>query len=198
MGLNLQVSTAGDPHMTTTTAIIILVAVILVAIGVWLIYRQRRSRALRSQFGPEYDHAVSTYGTAAKAEDSLISRQKRLEKISIRPLPPAERDRYAEEWRHLQSRFVDDPPGSLTDADRLVADVMRARGYPLTDFERRAEDLSVDHPGVVRNYRAAHAIALQHERGQASTEQLRQALVYYRDLFDDLLEMELTGRKIHR
>jgi hypothetical protein len=184
-----------DKFMTTTAIVIIIAAVVIVAMLALLLFRQQRSQKLRSQFGPEYDHAVSTYGSSSKAEDALLSRQKRVERIPIHPLPPAERDRYAEEWHVIQTRFVDDPAGSVARADQLVSDVMRARGYPMTDFQRRAEDLSVDHPGVVRNYRAAHAIALQRERGEANTEDLRQAVVYYRDLFDELLETETTGRR---
>jgi hypothetical protein len=110
-----------------------------------------------------------------------------MDKIRIHQLAPEERDRFAAEWHNVQGRFVDDPPESIEEADRLVCDLMRARGYPMSDFDRRAADLSVDHPHVVRNYRAAHDIAMRREKGEASTEDLRKALVYYRDLFDELL-----------
>lgn len=179
----------------TTTAIISIVAIVVVAIGAWLFFREQRSRKLRARFGPEYEHALRTYGSSTKAEDALLSRQKRLEKLHIQPLPPADRDRYAEQWQQVQSKFVDDPAGSVARGDQLVSDVMNARGYPMADFERRAEDLSVDHPEVVRNYRAARTIALRRERGEATTEELRQALVYYRDLFDELLEVNLAGKR---
>ena len=181
--------------MTATAIVILVAAVVVIAIMALLLVQQRRSQNLRSRFGPEYDQAVHTYGSSSKAENALLSRQKRVEKIPIHSLSPAERDRYAEQWHEIQTRFVDDPSGSVSRADQLVNDVMRARGYPMTDFQRRAEDLSVDHPVVVRNYRSAHAIALRHQQGEATTEDLRQALVYYRDLFDELLETELTGRR---
>jgi hypothetical protein len=181
--------------MTTTALIMIIAAVVIVAMLAFLLFRQQRSIKLRNRFGPEYDHAMNTYGSSPKAEDALLARQKRMEKLPIRSLPPEERERYAVEWQALQSRFVDDPSGSIERADQLVCDVMAARGYPMSDFERRAEDLSVDHPQVVRNYRAAHAVALRRDRGEASTEDLRQALVYYRDLFDELLEVHVAGRR---
>jgi hypothetical protein len=125
--------------------------------------------------------------------NELTYRQRRMESIPIRTLSPQEGDRFTSQWRQLQSRFVDDPAGSTREADRLVSELMQARGYPMTDFEHRVADLSVEHPIVVRNYRGAHAIALRLDEGQASTEDLRQALVHYRDLFDDLLEVHPVG-----
>lgn len=185
--------------MTTTAIILITVAVIIiVAIAAWLFTRKQRSRKLRSRFGPEYDHAVVMYGNSAKAESELLSREERMRKIVIRPLPPEERDRYMQQWHEVESRFVDDPAGSTARADQLVIDVMSARGYPMADFEKRAQDLSVDHPDVVRNYRAAHATALKRDRGEATTEDLRQAVVHYRNLFDDLLEAQVAGRRNKR
>ena len=181
--------------MTTTTEIVIIAAVVVVAIAAWVLFRQQRSKKLRSHFGPEYDHAVSTYGSSSKAEDALLSRQKRIDNLHIHPLDPADRDRYADQWHDVQARFVDDPSDSVEHADQLVSDVMHARGYPMADFDRRAEDLSVEHPAVVRNYRAAHAIALRRQHGEASTEELRQAVVYYRDLFDELLEAHMPETK---
>lgn len=181
--------------MTTTGLVIIIVAVVVAAIAALLLFRKQRSKKLRSRFGPEYEHAVQMYGSSPKAEDALMARQKRMEKLHIHSLPPAERDRFASEWHELQARFVDDPSGSIEGADKLVCAVMQARGYVMSDFEGRAEDLSVDHADVVRNYRAAHEIALRRDRGEASTEDLRQAMVYYRDLFDELLEAQVTGKK---
>jgi hypothetical protein len=177
--------------MTTsgiTVLIVVVVVLAVVAVLLWYLARERRSKRLRSRFGPEYDDTVRETGSRPAAEQDLARREKRVEKIHVHSLSRDERDRFAQEWHDVQARFVDDPPGSIDDADRLVCDVMRSRGYPMSDFDHRAEDLSVDHPYVVRNYRAAHDIALRHEKGQASTEDLRQALVYYRDLFDDLLE----------
>ena len=181
--------------MTTTATVIIIAAVVVVAIAAFVYLRQQRSRNLRAHFGPEYEHAVREYGSSSKAEDMLVARQKRIEKLTIRTLPPEEQERFTHRWLEVQSQFVDDPSLSVAQADQLVSDVMRTRGYPMEDFDRRAEDLSVDHPAVVRNYRAAHAIALRRERGEASTEDLRQALVHYRELFDDLLEAHVAGRR---
>ena len=184
--------------MTTTGIVLIIIAVLAVAVLAWYLMRERRTKELRSRFGPEYDHALREFGDRPKAEDALAARQKRREKLNIHPLSNDERDRFADNWHELQARFVDDPSGSIQDADRLVCDVMRARGYPMSEFEHRAEDLSVDHPHVVRNYRAAHQIAMRREQGQANTEDLRQGLVYYRDLFDELLDAHVAGHREQR
>jgi hypothetical protein len=176
--------------MSTLAIIVIAVVVILAAIVVWLLTARRRSMHLRSRFGPEYQRTVSEYGDRTKAERDLERREKRVGKLQIRPLPPATRDRFAEAWRQDQARFVDDPKGAVVDADRLIADLMRERGYPVADFEQRVDDISVDHPHLVENYRAARQIALRQERGEATTEDLRQALVHYRALFDELLEAQ--------
>jgi hypothetical protein len=185
--------------MTTTTALIIVAAAIVVGILAWYFYREQRSRRLRSQFGPEYEHAVRRFGGRPQAEEALAARQKRVEKIHVHSLSVHEKDRFADQWHEVQSHFVDDPAGSIRAADLLVNDVMTARGYPMAEFEHRADDISVDHPQVVRNYRAAHTIALRREKGQAGTEDLRHALVYYRDLFDELLEAHPAGsREVRR
>jgi hypothetical protein len=180
-------------------AVIVVVIIIAAAAVAWYFFQQQRTRRLRAQFGPEYDRAVSLSGSRRQAEQDLLERQRRMEKIPIRPLSPQESDRFATQWRAIQTRFVDDPPGSTREADGLVSELMQARGYPITDFEHRVADLSVEHPAVVRNYRAAHTTALGLDEGKASTEDLRQALVYYRDLFDDLLEVQPVGpRGVHR
>lgn len=184
--------------MTATGIVLIIIAVAVIAVLGWFLARERRSKLLRSRFGPEYEYALREHGDRHKAEDALAARQRRMEKIHVRPLSHEEHDRFASEWHDVQARFVDDPPGSIQEADRLVCDVMRARGYPMSEFDHRAEDLSVDHPHVVRNYRAAHEIALRQDRGDASTEDLRQALVYYRDLFDELLEAGVAGHREYR
>ena len=185
--------------MTTTTVILIVVAIILVALVAWYVLLQSRSKRLRSRFGPEYDHALHEYGNQSKAEAALLARQRRIERIHIRPLSEEERSRLASEWNAVQARFVDDPPGAIQDADRLVNNAMTLRGYPMAEFENRAEDLSVDHPHVVRNYRAAHDIAVRRDEEGATTEDLRQAMVYYRDLFDELLEAHVAaGRRGER
>jgi len=174
--------------MDTSTAIILAIVVIVLVGAVAWIMMQRRTQELRKRFGPEYDRVISERGDARQAESELAARQKRVERLDIHPLELAERERFIEAWRATQSRFVDAPAEAIKDADRLVSEVMRARGYPVGDFEQRAADISVDHPIVLENYRAAREIALANERGEAGTEDLRQAIVHYRALFEDLLE----------
>jgi hypothetical protein len=175
--------------MSSTQMLVLLVVVAVIVVGavMLLAMRKRRSQMLRQRFGPEYDRVVKKEGDVQKAERVLDFRQKHREKLSIRPLTSADRDSFTVQWREAQSRFVDDPKGAVTLADGLVIDAMQARGYPVNDFEQQAEVLSVDHPVVVENYRAAHEIALRHGRGQASTEDLRKAMVHYRALFEELL-----------
>lgn len=175
-------------------AIVILVALLAVA---WLLTRQRQSRHLQDRFGPEYRRAVATHGGRTKAEAELKAREQRVERLKITTLEPADAARFGEEWRSLQSRFVDDPKRVVAAADLLVRELMVKRGYPMADFERRAADLSVDYPAVVENYRAAQAVATLNERGDANTEQLRKAVVYYRDLFDELLEVRSRAAQSH-
>ena len=182
-----------DFHMSTTSLIILIGVILIAAIAVWGFLMQRRSTRLRSRFGPEYESAIHEYGDRSRAERALERRAERTENYHIRSLSKEEQQRFNEDWRRAQARFVDDPPLAIHDADQLVCEVMKLRGYPMADFDRRAEDLSVDHPGVVRTYRAAHAIALTEREGRATTEDLRRAMVYYRDLFDELLETHPTG-----
>lgn len=167
---------------------VLLVALILV--GAWLVVRKRQSSRLEKRFGPEYHRAVDEHGSRSKAEADLLARKRRVEKLRIMPLAPEQAARFAQEWRLLQTRFVDNPKGVLADADRLVSDLMRQRGYPMGDFDSRAADISVDHPAVVHHYRSARDIALRDHRGEADTEALRQAVVHYRALFSELLEVE--------
>jgi predicted nucleic acid-binding protein len=150
--------------------------------------RKRRTAGLQERFGPEYERAVAERGRRREAEQELAERERKREQLDIVPLSPESRKRYGDSWRKVQARFVDDPAGTVGDADRLVTDVMRERGYPIDDFDQRAADISVDHPDVVENYRAAHGIYVTHERGDADTEDLRQAFVHYRALFEELLE----------
>ena len=173
-------------------AVIVIVIAIAIAV-VWYVRKQERTKKLRAQFGPEYDHAVVTLGNRTKAEAELLSRRERMEKIRIRALSEENRDYFATKWHQTQSLFVDDPPGSIREADRLVCELMRVRGYPVSDFENRAADLSVDHPLVVRSYRAAHNIAQRLDQGNADTEDLRRGFVHYRELFDELLEVRPVG-----
>jgi hypothetical protein len=167
--------------------LVVAAVVVLAAIG-WMVWQRRRSDALRMQYGPEYDRAIRQLGDKRRAESELVKRQERVEQFDIRPLSATQRADYMDRWRAVQSKFVDDPKGAVTDADGLVTDVLNARGYPVSDFDQRAADLSVHHPRVVENYRAARDIAQRHRRGEATTEDLRQAMVFYRALFQDLLE----------
>ena len=170
------------------TTLWVLIALILIGTVVWFAFARRRSQQLRQRFGPEYDRTIRTEGNVRKAEAALEARAKRVDALHIRPLSPTDATRFDAAWRTVQARFVDDPRGAVTEADRLVGEVMSARGYPVGDFEQRVADISVDHPDVVMNYRAARDIAVVHAQGKASTEDLRQAMVHYRALFRDLLE----------
>jgi FtsZ-interacting cell division protein ZipA len=167
---------------------VIVVAVAILLVAVFLITRRRRSEHLKHQFGPEYDRTLKMHGDPHKAEAVLLDREKRVEKFSLRPLPSADRERYAEQWATVQRQFVDNPSTAVTQADKLVTTVMAARGYPTADFEQRAADISVHYPSLVQNYRSAREVTLRHSRGESSTEDLRQAMVYFRSLFDELLE----------
>lgn len=170
-------------------ALIAAVVIVLVALGVWYYVRRTSSKRLRDQFGPEYDHAVRKLHSEELAEAELKERKNRVSKYKIVSLPRAESARYQEIWNTVQSRFVDQPDTAVADADRLVAEVMEKRGYPVIHFEQSAADLSVDHPDVVENYRAAHRIAERGHSGRVDTEELREALVFYRVLFQELLEI---------
>ncbi len=179
--------------------IVIAVAVIVViAVVAWAIASRKRSERLRSRFGPEYDRTMTEADSRRRAESELEARRKRREELDIRPLTPASRQRYADEWRTVQARFVDDPGGAVGQADALVIQVMAERGYPMEDFGQRAADISVDHPRVVEDYRAAHGISMANDHGRASTEDLRQAIVHYRSLFEDLLEEDQGDRRVAR
>jgi len=175
--------------MTQSTMIVLIVAaVVVLAVVGWMVWQRKRSDALRSQYGPEYERTVRQMGDTRRAESELMKRQERVEKLDIRPLSASQRMDYEDRWHAIQTRFVDDPKGAVSAANALVEEVMKTRGYPVADFDQRAADLSVHHPRVVENYRAARDIALRHRRGEATTEDLRQAMVFYRVLFQDLLE----------
>ncbi len=183
-----------DQHQLTII-IAVIAAVVVVAIVSFLLARKHRSQQLRERFGPEYDRVVKKEGEVRRAEGVLEIRTKRREKFAIRPLSEETRVDFAERWRIVQSHFVDDPKASVSEADQLVNELMETRGYPMADFDQRAADISVDHPVVVENYRAAHDIALRHGRGQAGTEDLRKAMVHYRSLFEELLGDAYPQRK---
>jgi hypothetical protein len=174
--------------------IVIVLAFAALLLIAWVLVRKQRTASLRSRFGTEYDRAVRESGPQ-QAESVLLEREKRVQKFSIRELSAEERESFLTEWRAVQSQFVDDPQVAVGEADLLVDRLMQARGYPMSDFEQRTADISVSHPKVVDNYRAAHQIALRHRQGQASTEDLRNALIYYRSLFDELLH---GGNSLHK
>ena len=178
--------------------VIVVVAIVAIIVIAAIVMTQRRKASLRERFGPEYERAVRERGSERAAQAALAEREKRVSKFNIRDLSETERQQYAEHWRRVQARFVDDPRGAVTDADESVGLLMGARGYPMTDFDQRAADLSVDHPRVVEHYRAAHAIALRHRAGQATTEDLRQAMIHYRSLFEDLLDGRRPGNTSER
>ena len=182
MNLNLT-----DPKLIALVAAVI----VILAVVTWWYMRKRRSRTadLREKFGPEYDRAVLTHGSERKAEAKLADREKRIEKFNIRDLDAMEHERYSKQWQSIQSRFVDSPKGAVAEADDLVSSVMKARGYPVSEFDQRAADISVDHPRVVENYRSAHAIALRVGKDAASTEDLRTAMIHYRSLFEELVQL---------
>ncbi|HKU24061.1 MAG TPA: hypothetical protein VJQ54_01250 [Candidatus Sulfotelmatobacter sp.] len=175
-------------------AVVVIAVIVVAAIG-FISSRKRRSRKLQEHFGPEYDRVLKQEGDQRKAEGVLEFREKRREKFKIRPLSATDRQSFSTRWREVQARFVDDPRGAVTVADSLVTDVMQARGYPIGEFDQRTADLSVDYPTIVDNYRAGHDIAMRHSEGKASTEDLRQAMVHYRVLFEELLGEDKTYRK---
>ncbi len=179
--------------MNTGLLVFIIVLVVVAALA-FVLTRQRRTARLRDQFGPEYERTVAETGSRHAAEAELQDRRHRLEELEIAPLDSAARERYLERWHLVQAQFVDSPTEATRAADRLISEVMRDRGYPVEEFEQRAADISVDHAQVVDDYRAAHAVAEANERSEASTEDLRQALVHYRSLFEDLLDVPEADR----
>jgi hypothetical protein len=179
-----------DPRIVI--GVLVALAVVVVAV---LLAQKRRADELRGRFGPEYQRLVQERGDEREVARELDERVERVKQLHIKPLPAEDRARFADAWRSDQARFVDDPKGAVVEADRLVADLMQVRVYPVGDFEQRAADVSVDHPHVVQNYRVAHDIALREQRGEASTEDLRKAMVHYRALFDDLLDSNEPERR---
>ena len=188
MNINLM-----DPKLIALAAAVVLV--IVIAVAMYMRKRKNTTAELRDRFGPEYDRAVLQHGSERKAEAKLADRETRVDMLKIRDLDVAERERYLAQWQAVQSRFVDFPKGAVTEADELVCSLMQTRGYPVTDFDQRAADISVDHPRVVENYRSAHDIALRLGRDEASTEDMRNAMIHYRSLFDELVQMQPVGDK---
>jgi hypothetical protein len=185
-----------NPELTTPRLIagaIAIVLIILVAVALYLRKRRKTTEGLRARFGPEYDQAVLTHGSERKAEAKLADRETRVEGLKIRELGATERERFIADWRGVQSRFVDHPKGAVTEADELVSALLKARGYPVADFDQRAADISVNHPRLVEYYRSAHGVALRVGKDEASTEDLRNAMIQYRSLFDELVEVPTPG-----
>lgn len=182
--------------ITPQTWIVLAVVVVVAVIGLAAssLYRKRQSQRLEQRFGPEYGRAVDELGSRTRAESELRAREQRVEKLNIVPLTPTEAARFAQAWKTLQGSFIDNPKGVVVQAEQLVRELLLKRGYPMGDFERRAADISVDHPAVVENYRAAQAIAARDQRGEADTEDLRKAVVHFRALFDELLEVREPTR----
>jgi hypothetical protein len=183
--------------MNTIPNVTLIISILLIALGiavvVWFVMQKQRSAKLRQRFGPEYDRAVIDFGGRTRAEAELSQRAQRVARLKIVPLTAADAARFSQAWSTLQSRFIDSPKGVVVEADQLVRELMEKRGYPMGDFERRAADISVDHPGVVSNYRAAQVIATRDASGEADTEELRKAVIHYRTLFDELLEAKPTA-----
>ena len=174
------------------------VLVILIIVAVVVMYERKRKRAtadLRKKFGPEYDRAVLVHGSERKAQAKLEDREKRIEKLTLRDLDPAEHERFSKRWDSIQARFIDSPKGAVAEADDLVSSLMKTCGYPVSDFDQRASDISVAYPRVVENYRSAHAIALRVGKDAATTEDLRTAMIHYRSLFEELVQIPTTVEK---
>jgi hypothetical protein len=174
--------------------VIVVAAIVVVGLVAWKALRDHRSTTLRDRFGPEYDRTLQGTDSKRDAEADLAARAERRDKLEIRPLPAAARERYVDDWSRVQARFVDDPEGAVRDADMLIQSVMRDRGYPIDDFDQRAADVSVDHPQVVENYREGHRLARASALGDGTTEDLRQAMQHYRSLFEELVDETSDSR----
>jgi hypothetical protein len=170
--------------------LIVIAGVVLLVVGLsWGYVRRRKTAALRQKFGSEYNRAVLVHGSEEKAEAKLTDREKRVDRFTLRDLDSFERERFAKQWENVQARFVDSPKGAVLEADDLVVALMKTRGYPASDFEQRAADISVDHPKVVENYRSAHDTALRVGKLEASTDELRTAMIHYRALYEELMQV---------
>jgi hypothetical protein len=183
-------------QFTNTTIILglfLLFVAAAIGIGMYLLHRKTRTQAFRNRFGSEYDRAVLEHGSPRKAETKLANLQNRVEAMPIRDLGVTERDRFAAEWQTVQSRFVDHPKTAVTEADDLINALLLARGYPQSSFEQRAADVSVSYKGVMENYRLANAIAVRPGQPEASTEELRTAMIQYRAIFDELAQAQIPS-----
>ena len=188
MHLNLM-----DPRVIV--GLVVIALIIVVGMALYVRERRKTTAGLRKRFGPEYDLAMLEHGSQHKAEAKLVDRETRVETLKIRELGATERERFLAEWHSVQSRFVDHPKGSVTEADELISSLMQARGYPVADFDQRAADLSVDHPRLVEFYRSAHGVTMRLAGDKASTEDLRTAMIQYRSLFDELVQGQTLGKR---
>ena len=181
-------------HMDTNLIMLGAMATVIIVLIAWLYLRKRKitTEGLRKKFGSEYDRAVLVHGSERKAETKLEDRAKRVDSLNLRDLDPAEHERFSKRWESVQTRFIDSPKGAVTEADDLVSSLMKARGYPVSDFDQRAADISVDHPRVMENYRSAHEIALRVGKDEATTEELRTAMIHYRSLFEELVQSPVS------
>lgn len=180
-----------DPRLIA--GVVVVVLIIVIGVAFYVRNRRKTTAGFRNRFGPEYDRAVLEHGSEHKAEAKLADRETRVENLKIRALTTAERGRFSADWQSVQSRFVDHPKSAVTEADELVSSLMQARGYPVADFDQRAADISVDHPRLVENYRSAHGVAVRLGKDEASTEDLRTAMIQYRKLFDELVQEQPAG-----
>src|SRR5271165_4010175 len=183
MHLNLM-----DPRLIA--GVVVFVLIIVVGVALFLRSRRKISVRFRKRYGPEYDRAVLEHGSEHKAEAKLADRETRVERLNIRALGATERERFVADWQSVQSHFVDHPKSAVTEADELISSLMQARGYPMDNFDQRAADISVDHPRLVESYRTAHGVAVRPGREEASTEELRTAMIQYRSLFDELVQVQ--------
>ncbi|RZQ60949.1 hypothetical protein [Amycolatopsis suaedae] len=185
---------------TWLVVLIVIVAIVVVAAVGWLVLRELRRKRLREKFGPEYDRAVHEHDDPRAAHKDLSEREKRHSELDIKPLPPSARERYTQRWALIQETFVDRPSSALAEADRVLVELMAERGYPTDGYEQQAADLSVEHSRTLENYRRAHDTLRGQQRTETSTEQLREAMVQYRTVFEDLLtddggkDRQRTGR----
>ena len=183
----------------TPVQIVILVAVVLLIVGAVIFFvKKRRTEKLREHFGPEYDRAVAEGGDRRVAEAKLEERAERVKKFNLRPLSAEDQSRFTQQWDRVQAHFVDAPAGAVAEADELIGDIMATRGYPVGDFDQRAADISVEHPVVTQNYRSAHEIAVRQAKGQATTEDLRRAMIHYRALFEELVSQTKDKTVVER
>ncbi|HZL50645.1 MAG TPA: hypothetical protein VFC37_06820 [Terracidiphilus sp.] len=186
-------------HLTytqITIAVVLLVVLVMIVVALYMQHRKTRTLALRNRFGSEYDREVKMHPSARQAEAKLAGRTNRVETLKLRDLAATERERFVTEWHTVQSRFVDHPKAAVTEADDLINSLLEARGYPQAGFEQRASDVSVTYPRVMEDYRVAHAIAMRLGDKEATTEELRTAMIQYRSIFDELVQSKLSPRAV--